>query len=576
MATDAAMIDDIIALERSADDAIMRMPLLQLPARAVLAGLHYSVFLGRNGKLFGGQVDPEQGSTIISRLGHALPLLRRLSAEPYGESADDAIGAFREVDPDGSQLGRLLSYLHFSELMPEVHRGRLIVERSGERLRLRHPSHAFAIAEGHDITLSELALAFPLDRDTQIEHEFLVLADTAPDIDWGFAAWFIATNAYKYRHGLAEPDLVTEASIQHILGMGRDRFLFIRSALLAFAEFCEKLAITIHTGVLAERLDEEKISEGAEWASVNLKADFVHGLIAAASQSTEEEVERFLALYTVDYRPKGPLDWGGDGFFPPFARFETSYLFSPALVLAFLQVRNALYAFAKKDKQTFDNYVSHELEPVLLQQAAAVLRRHGEWIVAEDIAFPGGQIDLFVGTPNDDEVLPIQAKGNLPPQGARLTERLTGRVREGIAQIERFDALDGETKRMVIERTLGREVERVDIRHAVLARSCFGAPEVLQPEFRHLRLTLPILALALERHRLSAMPITIAALSETIERTYAELFGRTEPRWEEGSITVEGVQIDLPLLRWKDGALDELRGEWWASTLWDDHGNPAA
>ena len=214
------MIDDMIALERSADAAIASIPLLKLPARSVLAGLHYSVFLGRNGKLFGGQVDPGQGSTIISRLGHALPLLRRLSAEPYGESADDAIGAFREVDPDGSQLRSLLSYLHFSEFMPEVHRGRLVVERTGERLRLRHPSDAFAIAEGHDITLSELALSFPLDRDTQIEPQFLALAETAPEVDWGFAAWFIATNAYKYRHGLAEPDLVTEASIQHMLGMG--------------------------------------------------------------------------------------------------------------------------------------------------------------------------------------------------------------------------------------------------------------------------------------------------------------------------------------------------------------------
>lgn len=570
------MIDDMTIFERSVDAAIVRMPLLQLPARALLAGLHYSLFLGRNGKRFGWQVDPEQGNTIISRLGYALPLLRRLSAEPYGESADDAIGAFQEIDPDGSQLSRLLSYLHFSEFMPEVHRGRLVWERTGDRLRLRHRSDAFALAEGHDITLSELALSFPLDLDTQIEHRFIELAEGAPEVDWGLTARFIATNAYKYRHGLAEQDLVTEASIQHMLGMGRDRYLFIRSALLAFAEFCEKLAITIHAGVFAKRFGEEKLSEGAEWASVNLDADFLHGLIAAASQSTVEEVERFLALYTIDYRPKKPLDWGGDGFFPPFARFETSYLFSPALALAFLQVRNALYAFAKKDKRTFDNDVSHELEPVLLRQAAALLRRSGDWVVEEDIAFPGGQIDLFVGAPDDDEVLLIQAKGNLPPQGARLTERLADRVREGVVQIENFDGLDCEAQRMVIEKTLGRAVKRLDVRQAVLVRSCFGDLEVLQPKFPHLRLTLPILGLALERHRVSSMPTTISALSETIERTYAKLFDRTEPRWEEGSITVEDVQIDLPLLRWKDGALDELRREWWASTLQDEHGNPPA
>lgn len=570
------MLDAMIALERTADAAMAELPLLRLPARAVLAGLHYSVFLGRNGRLFGGPVDPGQGNTIMSRLGHALPLLRRLPAEPYGASADDAIGAFREADPDGTQLGRLLAYLHFSEIMPEVHRGRLVAERTGERLRLRHPDEAFALAEARDITLSEVALPFPLDRDARIEPAFMALAGTAPKVDWRFVSTFVAANAYKYRHGLAEADLVSEASIRHMFGFGRDRYLFIRSALLAFAEFCEKLAIAIHTGVFAKKLDETQISEGAEWASVNLGADFVHGFIAAASQSTEAEVERFLAPYTIDYRPETPLDWGGDGFFPPFARFEAGYLFSPALVLAYLQVRNALYAFAKRDRRTFDNDVSRELEPVLLSQAAALLRRSGDWVVAEDIAFPGGQIDLFVGAPADDGVLPVQAKGSLPPQGARLTERLTGRVREGVGQIERFAALSDKDQRQVIARTLGRPVERLEVRQAVLARSCFGALEVLAPEFPHLRLTLPILGLALERHRVSSGPTTIAALAETIEQTYAEVFERTAPHWVDGSLIVEGVALDLPLLRWKDGALDALRAEWWASTLKDANGDPPA
>lgn len=576
MTKDIPMLDDMIALERSADAAIERLPLLQLPARAVLAGLHYSVFLGRNGRLFGGSVDPGQGSAIMSRLSHALPLLRRLSAEPYGTSADDAIGAFGEADPDGSQLSQLLSYLHFSEIMPEVHRGRLVAERSGERLVLRHPDDTSALAEARDITLSEIALPFPLDRDARIEPGFMALARTAPEIDWGFAAAFIATNAYKYRHGLAEADLVTEASIRHMFGFGRDRYLFIRSALLAFAEFCEKLAITIHTGVFAKKLADKQISEGAEWASVNLNADFIHGFIAAASQSSPEEVERFLTLYTIDYRPVKPLDWGGDGFFPPFSRFEAGYLFSPVLVLAFLQVRNALYAFAKKDRRAFDNDVSHELEPVLLRQAASLLRRSGDWVVKEDIPFPGGQVDLFVGSPADDGVLPVQAKGNLPPQGARLTERLTDRVREGVGQIERFAALGDDDQRKVVARALGRTVERLDVRQAILARSCFGALEVLAIDFPHLRLTLPILGLALERHRVLGMPTTIAGLAETIEHTYAEVFERTEPHWKEGSITVEGVELRLPLLCWKESALDELREEWWASTMKDEHGAPPA
>ena len=56
-------------------------------------------------------------------------------------------------------------------------------------------------------------------------------------------------------------------------------------------------------------------------------------------------------------------------------------------------------------------------------------------------------------------------------QRARLTERLTGRVREGVGQIERFAALSEKDQRQVIARTLGRPVERLEVRQAVLAGS---------------------------------------------------------------------------------------------------------
>ena len=561
------MLDDLIALERVADEAIERSALLQLPARAVLAGLHYVSFLGRHGQQFGGNVDDGQGEAIVTRLSHALPLLRRLSPKPYGASADDAIGAFQEEAAKDGGLAELLTYLNFSEIVPEARRGRLIVHRDGDDLRLRHPDGAFAIAEARDITLSELAIPFALQQNGKIEPEFGPLAAQAPKIDWPFAAQFIAINAHKYRHGMAEADLITEVSINHMFGFGRDRFLFIRSALLAFAEFCEKLAVTIHLGVFADKLAEGHLGEGLEWASVNLNADFLLGLIAAASGSTPDEVERFLEVYTIDYRTTPPAHWGGDGFFPPFARFEEGYLFSPGLVLAFLQVRNAVYAFAKKDKTTFDNDVSHELEPVLLHQAGELLRRGGDWLVVEDIAFPGGQIDLLIGAPQDDGVFLVQAKGNLPPQGSRLTERLTDRIREGIRQIERFADLEGAQQRKVVETALGRPVAGLSVHHAVLARSCFGAPEVLADEFPYVKITLPILALALDRHRDEGLPNTIAALIDAIERTYASVFEVTGPRWEDGSIAVAGRTITLPLLKWRDGELNRLRSAWWSSTF---------
>lgn len=558
------MLDDLKTFERVADEAIGRLPLLQLPARAVLAGLHWVAFLGRHGRQLGGTAEPAVGEAIMTRIGHSLPLLCRLPAEPYGESADDAIGAFREVDPDGAQLMQLLTYLHFSEFMPEAHRGHFVVERSGAKFRLLHRDVPFAEAQARDITLSELAIPFPLEEAARIEPEFARLAQTSPQVDWGFVARFMHDNAHKYMTGIAEADLITDVSINSMFGFGRDRYLGIRAALLALAEFCEKLATTIHAMVIAGAMAEDRFGEGLEWASANLNANFVIGLVSAVSGAHVDEVERFLELYTVDFRATPPRHWGGDGFFPPFARFEQGYLFSPSLVLAFLQVRNAIYAFSKKEQRTFDRDVSRDLEPVLLRQVGELLRRDG-WIAVEDVPFPGGQLDLLVGSPDHDGVLLVQAKGNLPPQGARLTERLAGRVREGVRQIERFAALAPADQDAVIAKALGRRATRFDVRHALLVRSCFGAPEVMGDDFPHVRITLPLLALALELHRREGMPTIMPALIEAVARSYAETLQATEPRWEEGDVTLNGTRMTIPLLKWRDGSLEALRRRSWAA-----------
>lgn len=561
-------IEELKAFEARADAAILALPLLQLPARAVLAGLHYLVFTGFHGRQLTGKGDVGIGETILQRLSHALPIIRHLKPEPFGESAEDAITTFMEAYGDGSDLAELLSYLHFSELMPEAHRAYYSVEALGESgFRLTHKDAEFAHGQAKDITLSEIALPFPIESDGAIEGEFGRLADMAPEIDWAFVARYIALNAYKYRHGMAEADLITDASIKHIFGFDRTRFIFIRSVVLAFAEFCDKLATAMHALILAKQLPEDRMPEALEWASVNLKEDFLIGLFAVGAGAKPEEVERFLEYYSIDFRQALAADWGGDGYFPPFARFKGSLLFSPVMVLAFLQVRNAVFAFAKKDKKTFDNDVSDELEPVLLHQAGELLRRGGDWIVVEDIKFPGGQIDLLIATSGDDGVLLIQAKGNLPPQGARLTDRLADRVSEGVRQIMKFEALPEDMQRDVIEKAIGRKIGKVETHHAVMVRSCFGAVDVFAHDFPYIRLTAPLLALALEHHRNNGLPTTVAALALAIADTETRVYEQSGYHWEEGEFALAGATIKMPLLKWATGSLDTLRREWWDSTI---------
>lgn len=567
MVDDSIDHENFMAFEAGADVTIEALPILQLPARAVLAGLHYLVFAGVHSRQLTGECDAGVGEALIQRIGYSLPLIRRLPIEPYGESAEDAITAFTEALGDGTGLVELLSYLHFSQLMPEVHRGYYAVKNEGAEFHLHHKDSDFADWEAKDITLSEIALPFPVEGTAKIEADFVRLAESAPEIDWQFVARYLAINAYKYRHGLAEADLITDVSVKHIFGFDRKRFIFIRSVILAFAEFCDKLATTMHALVLAKKLSDDRLDEALEWVSVYLKEDFLVGLFAAASESKPDEVARFLEYYSIDYTQAPVFDLGGDGFFPPFARFEHGLLFSPIIAMSFLQIRNAVFGFAKKDQKTFDRDVSCELEPVLLHQVSELLRRGGDWIAIEDVKFPDGQIDLLVTAPDRDAVLLIQAKGCMPPQGARLTERLASRVREGVKQIEKFEALSEGVQRDVIEQALGRKIGDFEVSHAVMTRSCFGAVEVFAPDFPYIRLTAPLLALALEHHRSAKLPTTVASLAKAIADTEDRIFERSGFSWERGEIALAGSIIKMPVLKWADGSLEKLRREWWSSTI---------
>jgi hypothetical protein len=558
------MLDELKNLEKEADAEVRAFEILKLPARGVLAGLHYLVFVGRHGHALNGQSEPGIGEAIIGRLGHALFLLKDLPCTPYGASAQDAVEAFLETDPGQDQLKKILAYLHFSEHMPEVHRGYWRVSGQDGDLELSYRDDVFADGQARDITLSELAI--PFSFQTPIEAEIWAMAKTAPKIDRPSVAKLIAEGARRYSLAMAEPDVITSKGIQRIFGFDLDRFLSIRAVVLAYAEFCDKMGFAIHSEVMKGNADEARLAEGLEWVSVNHKADFLFDFVAAASGASAAEVERFVDHYSVDYRQSPARYAGGDGFFPPFARFKEGLLFSPSLVLTFLSIRNAVFAFSKANQRAFDNFVSRDLEPVLLRQAGELLRRGGDWIVREDIAFPGGQIDLLIASPADGDVLLVQAKGTLPPQGARLTERLASRIREGVGQVQKFEALPAEVQAEVLANVLKRPVDRAGIRHAILARACFGAVEVLADGYPYAAITLPLLSLALERHRSEDRPCAIGELLQTLRETTAECYARSEYRWEFGTLEVSGTKLRLPLLRWNQDGLGRLRREWWEAS----------
>lgn len=554
----------LIEFESEADKAIAGLPLLQLPARAVHAGLHYTLFTVLRARALGLPPPSGIGETIMARLSYTLPLLRGLQAEPYGESARDAIGAFLETDPGHVELGQLLTYSHFAELMPEVHRGYYRVGATASGFRLTHPSPEFAEAQARDILLSELAIPFDLQPQDARDPEVIQLARGAPVFDPALFQAILTRKANRYLAGVAEARLVTDDALKTVFGFDQATFFRIRAAVFGLATLADDIA-TVLAHDSARATDGAGVSdETLEWLSVNFDSSFVVQLVAEASGVPVTDVERFISFFSIDYRQSPAVDQAGDGFFPPFARFENALLFSPALVMTFTQIRNALYAFSKLRRREFDSRVSHDLEPVLLEQVQAILPRNTDWIVRQGVEFPGGEIDLVIGDPVDETILSVQAKAPLPPQGARLTERLAGRIREGLTQIERFRSLNPDMQRDVLSRALDRRLDRPKIVHGLLARSCFGGTEAWTGAPDLALITLATLSLGVKSMALTGRSERVTDLIAAVRDATEAYVADAAPRWEEGRIELIGREIFMPLLKFDQDKVDETRRRAWA------------
>lgn len=562
-------LEKLKRFEKHADAAMAALPIFNGSAQDALTVLHQLAFSGIRGRQLSGDDDGSKGEGLIPRFSHLLFFLERLPPRPIGESRPDLATVLAQAaGDDGSQMRELVAYGEFAEIMPQIHRGYFdVVAETESRFHLSFRDEAFADGEAKDIILSQLAAVFTIERRSPMSRELIPIIENLPNFAPNVLENYIANNAPRFLKDLAEADLITNARVRHIFGFDRECFLVIRAVVLAFAELCEKLATTIYGLVLEEKLPERSMYEQLEWVSVGLQVDWLVPFWATLANVPVEHVERFLEFYSIDFREELPSHRGGDGFFPPFARFRDILSFSPLLVRTFLQVRNAIFAFSKSNKEVFDSFVSHDLEPVLLKQAIELFHRGGNWITKEDIKFPGGQIDLLVASPEDDRVLLIQAKGNLPPHGPRLTRRLADRVHEGLAQIKKFEALTEEVQRQVIEQALGRKIGKVVVQQALMTRSCFGTPEVFADSFPYIRLTAPLLSLALEYHRDASLPTTVAGLVNAVTVTEEKVFREACYHWETGTITVAGGSLQVPMLRWNQRSVDMLRYKCWLSSM---------
>lgn len=548
--------------ESQVDEEVGDFGILKLPARALLSFLHFSVFTITNSKVINMGVDERMGPAIAMRLNKILPFIELLDAEPYGTDAENALNGFINTDPEQKQFKELLAYMHYSELMPEYHRGYYVVKETTAGFSLQHPSEEFGDYQAKDIMLSELAIPFRTDVPYLPDDEIFKLAETVPEFDVRVFQKALRDKIHRFDKNIHEPKLITDEGLQIITGMNHEEFNSVRATILGLMELCSDIAKVLWLWADGKGHVLGTSNEGLEWLSVNLKTEFLYELISTFSKVGLDKIEILMDYFTIDFSVSPAKHSGGDGFFPPFAKFNEGTIFNPETVMMFMQVRNLIYVHMQLSPDDFHNFISQHMEPTLIEQAINLLPKHGNWIVKTDINYSAGgivgQLDIVIADTVSNRVAIIETKAPLAPHGARLTARLAGRVEEGLAQLDKFRNLNEALKKDIIIKEFGDVIGNPSFDYALLARSCFGSVNAWKRSSDIKLLTLPLLSGA---SRANGSEKSLEVYLNSCVNIFDDFFSTTKSDWKIEQIDLCGKEISFPNLVYDDAYVEKRRKE---------------
>lgn len=543
--------NQFLAFEKEVDAALAGLPIAALPARTVLTYLLTSIFyfLHVDAKTYW-----KAGDTLTYRVSYLLPwLLGRNPGSPDGGPAA-RMKEFRDADPTGADAKNLVSYAHFCEITPDVHRRRLDVELIPNGYRLVHPSAEFALAEATDIIVSELALNhFAHTKKRLPDREIFALARTAPRLDDTLLARVLKRREAFYRARVREAPLVDDAAMIEVFGFGRHRFSQIQAAIFAIADVFIQLATALWAK--STGYGQTPSEEAVEWAVPCWTYEGFLEKIAGLCDASRAEIERFVERFTFDFKLPFEEMRGGEGFTPPFFRLENAILFSPDLIMRYLHPRNALAAMIRTDLDLFNNLISDRLEPTLLDEIASAFERFRTTIVRKNIDFGSGEFDLVVADSEGLHVLIFEVKAPLPPQGSRPTQRLAERIDEGLEQLCRIGSMPAVDRAKILERALGIDVSKAKIRYVIAARSCFGTEKAWDPHAETVPTTLPLIRLALARIREKAGN-PARDLPEAIGSVVKAILEDARFHWTHAALPLCGRIVETPQLIFDNDVVD--------------------
>lgn len=553
MTVDMSLENTLNALEKRADDYFLQLSIWDLPIRTILTNLY--VIIDR--LIYGSRVTPNESPkresvlNLICRLSYLCSTLLKCKTEPIGHDAYDAgllIGNKKD------EIEFLISYLHLCELMPEVHRGFYVIslKNDDKEIILSYKDNSYMEYEELDIILNNISTGMTI-TPPEINIPFFICQINSLLLENKllFSGLKILTKYFDwYLCNTLEQIVFTNDALKKSFGVSIDCFKRFQAAWFSIAQFHLDLISTMSIPLKANQSDK-LARELLNWVAPLWKISFIKKLVMHLADLKGDQYDKLMQLFALSR----DCNNAGDGFFPPFIQLNSGIMFQPEIVKSMLHFRNIPYVMNKCWQNDYNNTLSPTMEPKLIFMACEILSRLQDTIIKRNISWDDGEIDLLLYRNSENVAVHVQAKGSIPPQGARMVSNLEVRINEGINQLNKFQQLTQEQKDKIISNAIQQEVNNVKVIDAMLVWSSYGTYEIWQKLEKIAPLNLAILY-----HLVTESPkFKLGSLVEETYNLFSKLKQSIKPNWSEQSINVMGHHIRFPVLIFDESKLIKYR-----------------
>jgi len=470
------MKSQIIEIEKELDDKISKLSIFNLPFQTVYSILLYTAeTIDLKGK-------SDTASDYLSRLSLIYNIVKKNSKKSVLVNTTEALSLLNESYIE--DINFIVAYAHFSMLMPQIHRDSLTVKSiENNEIKLIFKNQELENSELIDKLYSVISIPISFNSNNKELHSNTLKKAENRDYNINADDFILIEKLYKHHLNYTfNVKTLSDTLLNSKLGFTNTEYHKFVASFKAFSDYFISLARNYKNQINTSnsKQDNEKLMLEYSEFSVCCLTFKTLGWFIAISGLSKQKFDLILSYFLDIYSDNTGENFisnsfVGDGYQVPITLMDTSIIFSPLSIRYLLSFNNILYSINKNQKTLFDNHISNELEPTLINQIEYLFSKFTNLELRKNISYSKSEIDLMILSKKENLCLCIQVKTTIAPDSSRTVARVEKRIIEASNQIDIFQKIGQFEQLKLINRTFKSNISKIKIVNLIIVRSSAGS-----------------------------------------------------------------------------------------------------